>query len=422
MSETGWRQSFLRLIGTGLETLSETCPRGYLVIATTLALAGYGGLLLFPWLLLVGVSAGYAAVTGQPAVVWSHLLVWSAVTAGSALVTCRIARFRPALPAGCVLDRNKAPALFDLVGELVRHYRRPVIDRIVISGAFELELVKTPLWALPVWSVNTLIIGLPMIRSLSPAQFRCVLARRLGQFSKRYNPLQNWLTQLRRIWPQYCTATGASFTGLQPVRWLFSIYAPLYNVVSLPAARLDELAADSYAMEVCSGEEVLDAITVETVSRCYLEEKYWPVYRRLSAPVREAMPKPHAGMASALRAGLKEDRGEQWLMQALDQEPRWDDPMPSLARRMDNIGYLDTQIGDMATVSAAVVYLGPVVEALDEALGQAVPDGISQVSRRYPFKLEPHKLMAALKRLSRRGRARNDASTADTHYQISSLQ
>jgi len=422
MSETGWKQSFLQLIGTGIETLSESCPRGYLVIATAVALAGYGGLLLYPCLVLTGVSAVYAAVTGQPAIVWPHLLAWSAVTAGSALVTSRIARFRPSLPAGSVLDRNRVPALFDLVGELHSHYRRPAIDRVVITEAFELELVKTPRWALPVWSVNTLVIGLPLIRSLSPARFRCLLARRLGQFSKRYNPLENWLTQLRRIWPQYSTATGAACPGLQPVRWFFSLYAPLYELVSLPAARLDELAADSYAMEVCSGEEVLDAITIEAVSRCYLEEKYWPVYRRLSAPVREAMPKPHAGMVSALRAGLKAELGERWLMQALDQEPRWDEPMPSLARRMDNIGYLDTSIGEPAAVSAAVVYIGPAVEALDKALGQAVPEGISQESRHYPFKLVPRKLMAALALLSRRGRARTDASTADTRYQITSLR
>ena len=413
MSETGWRQSLLQRIGTGIETLSERYPHGYLVMTTTLALAGYGWLLLFPWLVLVGLSKGYEAVTGQPAIVWMHVLIWSAVTAGSALVTWRIARFRPALPAGSVLDRNKAPALFDLIDELAGHYRRPVIHRVVITEAFELELVKTPQWALPVWSVNSLIIGLPLIRSLSPVQFRCMLARRLGQFSKRYNPLENWLTQLRRIWPHYSTATGGAGPGLQPVRWFFSIFVPLYELVSLPVARLDELAADSYAMEVCSGEEVLDTITVETVSRCYLEEKYWPVYRQLSAPVREAMPKPHAGMATALRAGLKEGRGQQWLMQVLDQDPRWDVPMPSLARRIDNIGYLNTRIGEMAAVSAAVVYLGPAVEALDKALGQALPEAMRQNSRRSTFKFEPCRLISVLTHLSLRRQVRNDASTGD---------
>ena len=209
MSETGWIHSLLQRFDTGVESLAETFPRGYLLAATVLAIAGYGWLLLFPWLVLAGISGAYEALTGQPAVAWSRLLIWSTVTAGSALITCRMARYRPTLPAGIVLDRKKATALFDLVDELGRHYRRLGIDRVVISGEFALELVKTPYCALPLWSMNTLVIGLPLIQSLSPTQFRCALARRLGQFSKRRNPLGNWLYQLRQVWPQYAIATSA---------------------------------------------------------------------------------------------------------------------------------------------------------------------------------------------------------------------
>jgi hypothetical protein len=415
MSETGWRQSLLQRIGAGFESLAETYPRGYLLLATGLALAGYGWLLLFPWLVLVGVSNGYEALTGQPAIAWDQLLIWSAVAAGAAPVTYRIARFRPALPAGIVLDRRKAPALFALVGELSRHYRRPGIDRVVITGAFALDLVKTPRRAIPVWSVNTLVIGLPLMQTLSPAQFRSALARRLGQFSKRDNPLGNWLYQLRRVWPQYAVATEASGPGLEPVRWFFSVFAPFYERVSLPAARLDELAADGYAMEVCSDEEVLAAITTETVCRLYLEEKYWPVYGRLSATARKAMPKPHVGMVSVLRAGLQGDRGQPWLAKAMDWEPRWDDPVPSLVERVANLGHLKTRLHELAAVPAAAVYLGTVVEELDHALGHASPRGLSRKSQRHPSRFQPRALMASLTRLSRRRPANN-------HCQITPLQ
>ena len=149
MSETGWKHSLLQRFDTGVESLTEICPHCYLLVATTFALAGYGLLLMFPGLVLAGISGGYEALTGQPTVAWNPLLIWSAVAAGAALVTYRITRFRPALPAGVVLDRKKAPALLDLVDELGRHYRRPVIDRVVISGEFALELVKTPYCACP---------------------------------------------------------------------------------------------------------------------------------------------------------------------------------------------------------------------------------------------------------------------------------
>jgi hypothetical protein len=420
MSETGWRQLFLQRIGTGIEYLAESYPRGYLLVATLFALAGYGGLLLFPWLVLAGVSGGYAALTGRPAIAWVQLLIWSAVAAGAALVSYRIARFRPVLPAGIVLERNKAPALFNLVGELCRHYRGPAIDRVVITGAFELEVLKTPCRVLPVWSVNTLVIGLPLIQSLSAVQFRCMLARRLGQFTKRYNLTLNWLNQLRRIWPQYAVATASTGTGFQPVRWFFSVFSALYDQISLPAARLDELAADSYAMEVCSGEEVLDAITIDTVCRFYLEEKYWPVYRRLSATVRQAIPKPHAGMVSVLRAGLQGERAEQWLKQAMDREARHDDPMPSLARRVENIGYLKTRMDGMAAVPAAVVYFGVAVEDLDPAPGRESSRGMLRESTCHPFESGTRACMAFLTRLLRPRHARKEVPDEDNHLQIPS--
>jgi hypothetical protein len=420
MPETGWKHSLQRRFGTAVATLADEHPRSYLLLATGLALAGYAALLLFPGLVLAGISGGYHALFAHPAIAWYPLFTWLSMTAVAALVSWRIAQFRPVTPAGIVLDRQQAPALFELVEELGRHYRRPGIDRMVITAAFTLELVKTPCRFLPVWSANTLVIGLPLIQSLSAAQFRCALARRLGQFSKRYNLLGNWLFQLRAIWPQYCTTPAGA--GFQPVRWFFSAYAPLYQVISLPAARRDELAADSYALQACSDAEVLETITTETVYRLYLEEKYWPVFRKFSARAREAILDPHAGMAAVLHAGLQGDRGLQWLMKAMAREPRWDEPIPSLARRVDNIGHLETRLGEITAVPAAAVYLGTATGELEQALGDAGPPGVSSEIKRYRFTFQPRRSVASLIRRFRHKQADRDTAAVDQQQHITSAQ
>ena len=422
MSETGWIRSLLLRFDTGVESLAETRPRGYLLVTTVLALAGHGWLLLFPWLVLAGITGAYEALTAQPAVAWSRLLIWSTVAAGSALVTWRMARFKPTLPAGALLDRKKATALFDLVDELGRHYRRPGVDRVVISGDFALELVKTPYCALPLWSMNTLVIGLPLIHCLSPTQFRCALARRLGQFSKHRNPLGNWLNQLRQIWPQYAMAPGAADPGFQPVRWFFRFFAPLYERISLPAARLDELAADSYAMEVCSDEEMLDTISTETVCRLYLEEKYWPTYRKLTARVRKIMPKPHAGMSSVLRAGLQGDRGQEWLKNAMEREPRDDDPMPSLAKRVENIGHRKPRMNGIATESAATLYFDTAIESLEATPGRALHEEEPLESGCNPRRFLQGTFILSLVRRLRHRHATLDTPAAGSHSHITTPQ
>jgi len=422
MSETGWKHSLRQQFNTGVGYLAETYHRGYLLVVTASALAGYGWLLLFPLLVLAGVWGSYEALTGQPTVDWSRLLIWSTVAAGAALVSWRMARFRPALPAGILLDRNKVPALFELLDELCRHYRRPEIDRVVVNGEFVLEIVKTPCTFLPVWSINTLIIGLPLIQSLSTAQFRCSLARRLGQFSKHNNPLGNWLYQLRQIWPQYAIETDAPDPVIQPLRWFFRVFAPLYERISLPAARLDELTADSYAMETCSDEEVLDTITTETVCRLYLEEKYWPTYRKLTTRVREILPNPHVGMASVLRTGLQGDRGQEWLMKAIEREPRHDDPMPSLGKRVENIGHRKPRMSGIAPESAATVYLDSAIEELDAALGHAMPKEGLQESTGNPPTFQPRTFLSSLARRLGRQHATPDTPAAGNQTHITTLQ
>jgi len=358
MPAPGWRRSVLELIGSELQYLEESRPRACVMLATLCAAAGYACLLLFPALVFAGISGLEEALHGYATVNWSQVLAWSAVVAVSALVSYRVFSFTPAPPLGTPLVREAAPSLFELVATLDRQYPGIRIDRIVLSNGFELRIVKTPLWGLPVWSSTTLVIGRPLIQCLSPSRFQCALARRLGQFSKRYNRLGNWLYQLREIWPRYCDREHPPAFGFQPVAWIFRIYAPLYGVVSLPAARLDELVADNYAMELFSDAEVLDTITTEMVCRMYLTEKFWPVIRKIAASERQAMTGFHTGMASVLRTGLQDEKAAGWVAKTLSADPRWDDPLPSLARRVENIGHLHARMDAITGESAAAVYLG----------------------------------------------------------------
>ena len=369
MSVTGWRQSFQQGIGTRIEVLGELYPRTYLLLIFVFAVTGYACLLLFPLLFLTSVAGLYQSLTHFPVVAWFQLLAWTVVAGYCGLVSYRIFQFRPSLPAGVVLDSKQAPDLFQLVADTAEHYACPGIDRIVMTGAYQLDIVCTPRGALPLASTHTLLVGMPLMQCLSTTRFSCLLARRLGQFSKRSNPLLNWLFGLREIWPRYqVQAVDDNFYFL-PVRFAFSLYAPLYATVSTVAARLDELEADSYAMELFSDEEVLDAITTDTVYRLFLREKYWPAIRKLRAKDAAAVTRSHAGMATVLHAGVQGHNIAQWIDQAVSVEQQWDDPWPLLARRVENIGHAHAHMDAHLTESAAEGYLALPGEEIEAALG-----------------------------------------------------
>lgn len=379
MAERDWQYSILQAVGKRMEVLAELYPRSYLLFLAGFALLGYACLLLFPLLVLAGMAGIYRALAAPPGVTWLPLLAWVLVTGVCGLASYRLFRFRPYLPTGFGLDRQQAPALFQLVEETSAHYACPGVDRIVITGEYQLDIVNTPLTVLPFWSTRSLLVGLPLLQCLSMTRFQCALARRLGQSSRRNNRLLNWLYVQRTTWPRYQELVAGTDPGRLLVGALFSIYAPVYTVLSTAAARLDELQADSYAMEQFSDEDVLDAITTDVVYRLFLRERYWPAFRKLLKQDAATAPDTHVSMAKILHAGLCDGNIGEWIERAMSAEQQWDDPWPSLVRRLENIGHTQAAMHTDTVEPAAAGYLAISRQKLDAALADLLPPQLPQL-------------------------------------------
>lgn len=403
MSDREKQYPVLRDIGTHIGALAEHYPRSYLWFMAVVALLGYACLLLFPLLAFAGMAGMYRALVAAPDIVWPALLTWLLVTGISGLASYQLCRFRPRLPAGVELDRQQAPALFQLVEETAAHYAGPGMDRILITDRYQLEIVNSPVSALPVLPSRSLMVGLPLLQCLSVTRFKCALARILGQDSGRSNRLLNWLCTLRSTWSGYQETAFGSDPGSLVVRAVFSLYAPLYSVLGAAAARLDELQADSYAMELFSDEDVLDAITADTVYRLFLRESYWPAIRKLCSQDATVVSNAHARMAMVLKAGLHGDNVIGWIEQAMSAEQRWNDPWPVLARRLDNIGHARAGMSEDVTEPPAAACLAISSSKLDAALADLSAPKIPQpLSLQAGMKLQRRALSCRAQSLLRR--------------------
>ena len=352
-----------------IATLSHKFPRFYLGCVVLLALAGYAFVLLFPLLVLTGPLNIYNEIAVNDITNWQSVFIWLAVVIAAALVSYRMTQVKLKTPIGLALVEDKAPELFKLVQQHRNYFKRPEIHRIVITADYELDIVKTPMWALPVWSTNTLIIGLPVLQSLSPKQFECVVARRIGQFSKRYNPLTNWLYQLRSIWRQYrLTYSQQKGFGFEPLKWYFAAYAPLYATVSRYAARLDDLNADTYAMEIFNDEAVLEMITADALCRWYLHNQFWPAIYKIASIETKSLPTPHTKMASAVHAMKNGERLDSLIEKVYKEKPHSSEAIPSLQERIKNIGHEKPHMKQQTTENAAVFYLGSSAKAVIDVI------------------------------------------------------
>jgi hypothetical protein len=348
-----------------IESLIHRFPRFYISCVALVAISGYAFVLLFPLLVLAGLFNIYKVLAVSDATNWQAALTWLVIVFVAALTSYRSTQIKPKPPVGLTLAEDKAPGLFKLVQQHHSYYKRPAIHRIVITEQYEMDIVKTPMWALPVWSTNTMIIGLPVMQCLSPKQFECMVARRIGQFSKRYNPITNWLYQLRSIWHQYRVSyKQQKGFGIEPLKWYFSVYAPMYAMVSVYAARQDELNADTYAMELFNDRDVLEMITADTLCRWYLHNQYWPAVHKIASLDTKSLPTPHTKMSSAVHAIKNGERLDNLIDNTYREQPDSGNAMPSLQERIRNIGHQKPSMEKDTTENAAVFYLGASVKGV----------------------------------------------------------
>jgi hypothetical protein len=347
-----------------IDTSIRHYPQFYLALAVLAASVGYTYVLMFPVLVIMGPLNAYTALTSD-AINWVSVSTWTVVTIIAALVSYRITQFKSVQPVGLTLSEDKAPELFKLILQARETFGRPEIHRIVITSDYELDIIKTPKWALPVYSSNTMIIGLPVLQCHAPEQLACMIARRIGQFSKNHNPITNWLYQLRAIWHMYyLTYTKNKAIGTELLRGFFYIFAPFYDFASVIAARLDELRADSYAMEIYNDEVVREMITADTIYRWYLENEYWPAIYKIGEISPKTKPTPHAKMTVSLRNKLNTEKIAALTEDMMKIECTSNVVVPPLTIRLENIGHETPRMSQPEGDTAAMFYLGNLMDGV----------------------------------------------------------
>ena len=330
-----------------------------MVFVSIVALMGYALVLLFPILVIAAGMNIYETLLNNDAINWETAAIWSVVLIFSALFSYRSLQIKITPPVGLTLVEDKVPEMFKLAQHFQSNFKRPTIHRMVITANFELDVVKTPKWALPVWSTNVLLIGLPVLLCLSPKQFECLMAARIGQFSKRHNLLTNWLYQLRAIWKQYAIAYGKQkYPDSYLLKWLYAAYASFYTSVSVHTARRDKLYADSYAMELFTHEDVREMITAEMTYQLYLQKRFWPAINKIATAETKTPLTPYQNIASSIHSNVENKKLTPLMHVALKSEADRKSPMPSLKQRLMNVGHDAPYMAETTEETAAEKYLG----------------------------------------------------------------
>lgn len=363
MSSSGTSQQQARH-SSGIElwcsALSESRPRLYLTLALTMMLLGYFFLLLFPLLVIEGAGVLMRELPNVKTVGhWLVVEVWFAIILFCLFISYQIFQLHfPRVP-GMKMSKELAPDLYALISEVRKLTGRPPIRNVVLTDQFELRIEEAPRFGYPFLTSNTLVVGMPMLQTLSLEQFRGQLMRRFAQYAGGRFRLTHWLFRTRLLWNKYQTALQKSRRiGVMPLRWFFAFYAPLFERLTVPAARMDELEADNAVLEWLNDRDYFDTVKSSTIAEVFLETLFWRNVYQAALKNPQTTLNPFVKLDNIFgRLNSKELR-QKCLKQAYEAGQDFSEDTPVLSARMESI--CQSSLRDVPTIdkTAAETCLG----------------------------------------------------------------
>jgi Zn-dependent protease with chaperone function len=343
-----------------LERLAAEAPTRYLWRVGLLAVLGIG-FVAAAFVAALGLVIGVAALILVSKKFVLIKIAWIPLVFAWMILKAMWVRIPP--PEGRPLVRREAPQLFDEIEAVRKSVGAQHIHRVVVTPDFNAAVAQVPRLGLLGFPANYLVVGLPLMASLTREEFRAVLAHEFGHLSRHHARFGNWIYRIRQTWHRLLAILeheGGFSTRL--FAKFFDWYAPYFNAYSFVLARANEYEADRASARVAGAGAAGSALVAVHAKAAYLDSQYW---EKLWAGVSDRA-EPPAAPYSELLARCKQlpaEIGKAYAKVALDAKPDLNDTHPSLADRLQALGVPARTRFDIDR-SAADELLGPALAAL----------------------------------------------------------
>lgn len=362
-----------RALAERLKTELEQQPGRYRARLIALTLLGYSvPLLMLSLSLGLAITLIVMALTSHPQWLVAVLkVVWLPLIYGLALLRALWVRFSP--PEGYALPEAEAPQLFAEVERLRVAAGAPKLRGIYIHEDFNAAAASLPrAWGL-LPSRHYLILGLPLMQSLSSEQLRTVIAHEFGHFGGQHGRFSTWIYRMRSSWQQIMQSFETAGFSRQVLGRFLAWYSPRFDVCSLALVRHHEYQADQTAVKLAGAKPAAEALLRITAVSDWLEREFWPGINRLMA--NQEQPPADIYRLQAESVAQMPLPGAEKIRQLLDESDDPDDTHPSIAKRLAAMGQVAESLDISAPgISAASDWLGESQEKISAAFSLAWKD------------------------------------------------
>lgn len=277
MKTTTERREHLEALISRAEKEAQHKPRQYHLKVASMALLGY--LVIFGTLFaLLAISAGIgwaamASTTFAILLLKKKLIV---IVLAMIYVLVRALWVKFDAPTGYRLTVKQYPMLFSELKKLSRKLKAPRIHQVILVPEYNAAVVQTPRLGVFGFSKNTLLLGLELLLSLSPAQAEAVIAHELGHLSAAHGRFGAWIYRVRLSWQRIMTGLEQQQNiGVNLMRRFFDWYAPAFAAYSFALARNNEFSADAVAAKLTSRQDMAQALVNTCVVGDLVQEHFW---------------------------------------------------------------------------------------------------------------------------------------------------
>ena len=384
MTDTQFEQLVRRL-----ETYAQTHPTSYKLKVALVAALGYAYVLAVLGLALaVGAWLILSLKDGGSSHLSSIKLLFGLGVLAAIILRAFWVRLAP--PAGYEVYREDAPRLFLLIDKLTTALGTPPFHHVLIVNDLNAAVAQRPRLGIFGWYQNYLLLGLPLMLAMTPAQFRAVLAHEFGHLGHSHGRFSGWIYRTRIIWSRLLEELRArDHWGSVFFTKFLDWYAPFFNAYSFVLARAQEYEADRQAARLVGPHAMKDALASLQIIARLMDERYWPALNRRTI-TNPAPPASHLDeLITVLQRVTPHDSIQQWMHEAMQQTTGYADTHPALVDRLAALDHLPEKpnapepsadfphLRDPHEATAANYYLDAHATATREALDRSWAESVA---------------------------------------------
>lgn len=292
-------------------------------------------------------------------------------------------------PRGQPVTREQAPKLFELLDELRAALDCQPFHKVLFIGEMNAAVVQVPRLGVFGWHENYLLLGLPLMQSLAPDEFKAVLAHEFTHSSRGHGRFGNWLYRIRRTWERVFEQMEKQRTrGAGLVFKFLKWFWPVFNGHAFVLARANEYEADACSVRLAGADAAANALMRLPVTGSLLSEKFWPDVFARANHEKEPPTNVMLSLGQTLKIGLLSEDAHKWLRQGFLMETNNADTHPCLKDRLRAIGRLPAgaEQGNITVQPPPA----PVQNAAEFFLGNQMELITRQISEEWRQTITPH--------------------------------